>query len=214
VILSLFDYSAIMVEPWLRGGHDAYVVDLQHPPGVHQKTHVGGSTIYREGADLLTWVPPRWLANEVDFVAAFPPCTSLAVSGARWFTDLERGKGIPGLIESFKLIERSVFWLEWFNASPGFFENPVSTIGSYYRKPDFTFHPKDYTGWCADDNYSKKTCLWAFNGFTLPDFSIDETVGEHDTRIHRAGPSPERANFRAKTPLGFAKAVFDWYDDV
>ena len=87
-------------------------------------------------------------------------------------------------------------------------ENPVSTVSTYWRKPDHKFHPYEYTGCCEEDNYTKKTCLWTGGGFEMPAPYRLMTLGEPDNRIHFAQPSPERADFRSQTPMGFAQAVF------
>ncbi len=201
-VVALYCRSPNMVQPWLDAGYDAVLVDLQHPEG-ERRAPVGNGTLYTIGADLLTWVPPRWLADrDVAFLAAFPPCDHLAVSGARWFA----GKGLGKLALSIQLFEKAAFWADWFGA-PYLIENPVSTISSYWRKPDHTFHPWQYAGHEPADAYTKKTCLWTGNGFVMPAPMYPENI-QPDDRIHKAAPSPERANFRAETPLGFARAVF------
>jgi hypothetical protein len=85
-------------------------------------------------------------------------------------------------------------------------ENPVSTISTYWRKPDHTFHPWQYSGLNADDCYTKKTCLWTGKGFVMPEPDHTEDVTPDD-RIHKAAPGPERASFRSRTPQGFSMAV-------
>lgn len=142
------------------------------------------------------------IEDGVNFFAGFPPCDHVAVSGARWF----KGKGLGALAQSVQLFERAVFWAEWFGA-PYIIENPVSTISTYWRKPDHTFHPWQYCGYEANDNYTKKTCLWTGNGFVMPAPDYPEDI-EPDDRIHKAPPSAGRADFRSATPLGFARAVF------
>lgn len=92
--------------------------------------------------------------------------------------------------------------------APYMIENPVSTISTYWRKPDYTFHPYQYTGYCAADNYTKKTCLWTGNGFVMPVPAM-ANLGPPDDRIHKASGNPQRAMFRAATPAGFAQAVFE-----
>lgn len=197
-VISLFDYTGAMLEPWLDEGFVCVAVDIQHPDGV---TREGG--LIRIGADIKTWVPPRWLVNsEVAFLSAFPPCDHLAVSGARWFA----GKGLGALADSIQLFERAAFWAEYFEA-PYIIENPVSTISSYWRKPDHTFHPHHYAGLFEADHYTKKTCLWTGGGFVMPKPRPLQTDREPDDRIHKAPPSDERKNFRSATPAGFAKAV-------
>jgi hypothetical protein len=150
------------------------------------------------------WVPPRHVVTDgVAFFAAFPPCDHLAVSGARWFA----GKGLGALALSVTLFERAAFWAEWFGA-PYIIENPVSTISTYWRAPDHTFHPSDYTAFCLGDNYTKKTCAWTGNGFVMPKPDMVPDLPEPDDRIHKAAPGPGRADFRSATPRGFAEAVF------
>lgn len=196
--LALYSKSDTMVRPWLDAGHDAVIVDLQHPAG---ETTDGRLT--RIGADMMSWVPPKWLAqSHVLLTAAFPPCDHMAVSGARWFA----GKGLGKLADSIRLFERAAFWCEWFDA-PYLIENPVSTISSYWRKPDHTFHPWQYSGFELADTYTKKTCLWTGNGFVMPAPRHAPDV-QPDDRIHKAPPSDERADFRSATPLGFSRAVF------
>ncbi len=86
-------------------------------------------------------------------------------------------------------------------------ENPVSTLATYWRKPDHSFHPWQYTGFCLGDNYTKKTCLWTGGGFVMPEPNV-LADSKPDDRIHKAPPSDERADFRSATPMGFARAVF------
>lgn len=191
-----FEKTGVMAGPWARNGYRALCVDLDVEPGER-----GGITFVRE--DMLTWVPPRRVVEEgVAFFAAFPPCDHLAVSGARWF----QGKGLGKLAHSIQLFERAAFWAEWFGA-PYMIENPVSTISSYWRKPDHTFHPWHYAGFWAPDIYTKKTCLWTGHGFVMPPPCPLEGAAPDD-RIHKAPPSDERSDFRSATPAGFAEAVF------
>ena len=198
VMLSLCDLTTAMARPFADSGWLCYCVDIQHEPGEHRD-----GNIVRIGADLRDWIPPL---RPVGFVAAFPPCTNLAVSGARWFRD----KGLSGLIDALELVERCRRIADASNA-PWFLENPVSTLSTYWRPPDHTFHPWEYGGWPGghDDGYTKATCLWTGGGFVMPDprpIDVDPDTGD---RIHRAPPSPDRANFRSATPAGFAQAVFE-----
>jgi hypothetical protein len=85
-------------------------------------------------------------------------------------------------------------------------ENPVSTLSTYWRKPDYAFHPYEYDGYTEQDEaYSKKTCLWTSNDSVMPDTAPAE---EYDDRIHKMAPSADRAERRSMTPQGFANAVF------
>ena len=201
-VLSLCDLTTTSAIPWAKAGHDVYCVDIQHPPGT-TSTPVGDGHIIRVGADLNTWQPP--LGQPIAFVAAFPPCTDVAVSGARWF----RAKGLAGLIQALTLVERCRTIAEATDA-PWFLENPVSTISTYWRKPDHTFHPYEYGGYPggAGDGYTKKTCLWTGGGFVMPDPDPIPLDPDTHNRIHHASPGPDRSNVRSATPVGFAQAVY------
>jgi hypothetical protein len=197
--LFLFSKTAIMAEPWAAAGIDCYCVDEQHPKGERREGH-----IIRVGADVHRWVPP--LVRPIIFACAFTPCTHVAVSGSRWF----KGKGLYALADSIALFARSAELLEATGA-PGFIENPVSTLSTYWRKPDFRFHPWQFAHIDPSAHYTKKTCLWTFNGFVMPrglEFPLPH-LGEPDDRIHKATPGDERADFRSATPPGFPQAVFD-----
>lgn len=183
LVLSLFDLTGNMVQPWKEAGFDTLCVDIQ-----------------RDGTDVLRWLPPR---RDYAIVFAFPPCTNVSVSGARWFKD----KGLAGLASAIELLERARDICEWAGA-PWMIENPVSTFSSYWRKPDHSFHPHDFAGLEPSENYTKKTCLWTGNGFVMPAASPLFDAPAPDHRIHRAPPGEGRANFRSATPIGFARAVF------
>lgn len=189
-VISLYDYTTNMVKPWADAGFVCYCVDIQHPKG---ETVEGN--IIKVGANVLDWLPPR---GNIDFFAAFPPCTHTAVSGARWFKD----KGLGALIEALTLFDCAVKLAEWSNA-PYMIENPVGTVSTYYRKPDHIFQPWEY-----GDLWYKKTCLWTGNNFIMPD-PIHQAEPEGVTdKLHMLPPSKNRANLRSETPINFAQAVF------
>lgn len=200
-MLSLFDLTTEMARPWAEAGCACYCVDLQHAAGEATEHVAGGGSITHVGADVATWLPPR---GEVVFCAAFPPCTDLAVSGARWFAS----KGLLRLSEAIALFAHAARVCEWAGA-PYLVENPVSTISTYWRKPDHSFDPCDYAGYADDpaaEAYTKRTCLWTGGGFVMPTPSA--VVPVLGSRMHRLPPSPTRANERSATPQGFARAVF------
>ena len=201
--LSLFDKTGAMMQPWVEGGRMVLLVDIQHPPGLHTDDGI----VWRYGCDLRSGFRiPDGLPSYagVDFVAAFPPCDHLAVSGARWF----KGKGLRKLALSVDLFATAAEVCEAIGA-PYQIENPVSTISTYWRKPDHVFQPWYFTGYVLDDNYTKKTCLWVGHGFVMPDRFEDLLVGEPDNRIHTMPPSSDRADLRSATPAGYARAVFE-----
>ena len=194
IVLSMCDRTGVMVEPWLEAGYECWIVDQQHPAGVHRD-----GLLVRVGADLTRWLPPR---VEYRIVFGFPPCTHLAVSGARWFQD----KGLPGLAAAIEVVEAVRDRCEW-SGAPWMIENPVGTLSTYWRKPDHRFDPCDFGGWVDGDAYTKKTCLWTGNGFRFPPLRrVEPVLGSY---MHTLPPSDDRGDLRSVTPRGFARAVFE-----
>ena len=196
VVVSLFDHTGNIVEPWAQAGFLCYCVDLKHPAGEYRE-----GNIVRVGADVREWLPPY---ATVRILFAFPPCTHVAVSGARWFQD----KGLGSLIQALQLFDATIRLAEWTEA-PYMIENPVSTVSSYWRKPDYTFDPCDYGGYSTPpcDAYTKKTCLWTGNGFVMP--KARRVTPCEGSKMHRLPPSEHRTSLRSVTPKGFAQAVFE-----
>lgn len=196
IVVSLFDYTGNMVRPWADAGFLCYCVDLRHPAGEDRE-----GNIVHVGADIREWLPPY---GPVKILFAFPPCTHVAVSGARWFKD----KGLGALIESLELFYAAIRLAEWTKA-PYMIENPVSTVSTYWRKPDYTFDPCDYGGYLSPpgDSYTKKTCLWTGNGFVMP--APRRVLPIEGSKMHTMPPTAQRAILRSETPEGFAQAVFE-----
>ncbi len=193
-VLSLCDRTGTMVRPWLEAGIRAITVDLSEPANPHPfRTHVQ--------EDVRLFVPP----NRPLAVFAFPPCTHLAVSGARWFKD----KGLRSIIVSLELVEACRHLCD-ISRAPYMIENPVGVLATYWREPDYSFHPVHYRGYSPEpeaDDYTKKTCLWTGGGFVMPDRKPGEpTLG---SMMHKLPPSEDRADLRSASPLGFAYAVFE-----
>src|SRR5579872_3297094 len=101
IVVSLFDYTGNMVKPWANAGFLCYCVDLRHRAGEHRD-----GRIIRVGADVREWLPAF---GPVKILFAFPPCTHVAASGARWFKD----KGLGALIESLELFDAALRLAEW-----------------------------------------------------------------------------------------------------
>lgn len=190
VMLSCFDYSINMAKPWAAAGYKCYCIDLQHPKG-----ETTNGNIIKVGADIMEWLPPT--NCNIVFAAFFPPCTDLAASGASHF----KRKGLGALINALKLFDRSIKMAEW-AGSPYIIENPISTVSTYWRKPDYIFDPYQY-----GDDYAKRTCLWTGGGFIMPE-KTPVTTYDKD-RISNVSHCKNRANIRAATPMGFANAVYE-----
>ena len=130
IVLSLCDRTGVMVQSWLEAGYECWIVDRQHAGRV-----VNGRLI-KFGADIRDWHLPILSERRLAIVFAFPPCTNLAASGARWFED----KGLESLHESLGLVVACKRLCEA-SGAPWMLENPVGTLSSYWRKPDYTFQP-------------------------------------------------------------------------
>ena len=178
--ISLFDHSGVMLEPWNEAGYICWAIDIKHEEGVSERD----DGIMLVGADLMTN-----LESNSDY-------------------NYMLGKGLRSLADSVHMFATATEFCEWSEA-PYCIENPVSTISTYWRKPDHSFHPYEFCGIDPEDNYTKKTCLWVGNGFVMPTPNVDQSLGDPDNRIHWMAPSPERASLRSQTPRGFAKAVYE-----
>lgn len=204
IVISLFDVSGKMVMPWLEAGYECWIVDTQHPPAYSNDGITSERNLHKLNRDLSIPFLPPVDKNRIAFVSAFPPCDHLSVSGARWY----KGKGLRKLESSIAMFATAAEFCEW-SGAPYFVENPISSISSYWRKPDYKFHPHFFTGYNIEDNYTKNTCLWTGGGFVMPEkFQVDG-LPPPDDRIHKCAPGPNRHNIRSATPEGFARAVFE-----
>ena len=190
LVVSLCDKTGNMVRPWAEAGYECLCIDIEHSI---RRDVTKGNVTYRWG-DVRSITPAD--LGQPRIVFAFPPCTHLAVSGAR---DFQR-KGLRGLIDALELVESCRKLCEWFGC-PWMLENPVSRLSSSWRQPDHTFNPCDY-----GDPYTKRTCLWTGGGFIMPPKNpVPATEG---SMMHRMAPSDDRASLRSATPMGFARAVY------
>lgn len=92
-------------------------------------------------------------------ILAFPPCTHLAGSGARWW----KKKGISALLEALSCVDAVFRLVQIYQPAFWMLENPVGRLTRYLGKPAYTFHPYEYAGYLEEPNleaYTKKTCLW------------------------------------------------------
>lgn len=197
-VVSLCDRSGNAVRPWARNGYVAWCVDLEADPRVEL---VGDGAIVYHRADVREWEPPA-----VEFVAgfAFPPCTDLAYSGARWFD----AKGWEQFGEALTIAGRCRDLLEEHVDGAWCIENPASRLQDFFGEPSYRFDPYEFDAYTDhDERYTKETWLWASEEFRMP-----RTDGvprsEADDRIHRMPPGEDRAEKRSETPMGFSEAVY------
>ena len=148
--------------------------------------------------DVRGWNPPENIRGRIGMVFAIPPCTHVAVSGARDF----RRKGnymLRDALELFSACEQAATW----SGAPYMIENPVGKFSDHMGKPDYSFQP-----WQYGDLWTKKTCLWTGGGFVMPEPLYAEPPAGVKPIIWTMPPTPERGDLRSVTPPGFARAVF------
>jgi hypothetical protein len=121
---------------------------------------------------------------------AHPPCTHLAVSGARWFKDKAEEQA-EALRFVARLLESDIPRIA--------LENPVSVISSKIRKPTQIIHP-----WMFGHGEVKATCLWLKN---LPPLAPTMVVEGREPRVWKMAPSPDRWKERSRTLPGIAAAM-------
>lgn len=209
VVISLCDLTGNFTKPWQEEGYTVILVDPQHGEDSRIKDPKTGAWVIRMARTVEDAMPElgRYFANrDIAFIAGWPPCTDMAVSGARWFAS--KREADPHFQTKAVMVAEQCRTIARLSGAPYLIENPVSILSSVFGRPDHTFNPSDYTALAPEDNYTKRTCLWTGNGFKMPAPQRDESLGEPDNRIHFASPGPERANFRSATPMGFARAVF------
>ena len=162
-----------------RLGHEAYSCDILPCSGGHPEWHLQ--------VDALELLKMEW-----DMILAFPPCTHLAVSGAKYFEEKRRDGRQQAAIN---------FFMQFVNADcPKIaIENPVGIMSTCYRKPDQIIQP-----WQFGHGEMKKTCLWLKN---LPPLVPTDIVPGREQKVWRMGPGPDRAKLRSKTFPGIAKAM-------
>jgi hypothetical protein len=195
VAIFLCDRSGVMAQPWADAGYRCLCVDIQHSI---RRPRTEGNVTFMWG-DARTWVPPEDCAGRIAFFAAFPPCTHVAVSGARDF----RTKGTAMLRDSLELFSACYSAGRWSGAR-FMVENPIGKFSDHMLPPDYFFQPWEY-----GDLWTKKTCLWTGGGFVMPPPINKEPPPGTTERIWKMPPSDERSDIRGETPPGFARAVFE-----
>jgi hypothetical protein len=131
-----------------------------------------------------------------DLMIAHPPCTHLAVSGARWFKD-KQAEQAEALDFVRLLLEAPIERIA--------LENPVSVISSRIRKPDQIIQP-----WQFGHGETKATCLWLKG---LPKLTPTEIVDGREARVHKLPPSADRWKIRSTTYPGIAAAMAQQWSD-
>ena len=174
-VLVACEFSGIVREAFRKRGHVAWSCDLLDTD--HVGNHITGDVrgVLDEGWDLLI---------------GHPPCTHLAVSGARWFKDKKREQ-VEALDFVRALMDAPIAKIA--------IENPISVISSKIRKPDQIIQP-----WQFGHGETKATCLWLKG---LPKLEPTNIVEGREARVHRMPPGPDRWKKRSMTFQGIADAM-------
>jgi hypothetical protein len=169
------EFSGVVRDAFIRAGHQAMSCDLlpTEVPGPHYQ------------GDVLDVLDDGW-----DLAVFHPPCTHLAVSGARWFKDK-----LPEQAEALAFVQALLD-----APIPRIaLENPVSIISSRIRKPDQVIQP-----WQFGTGEVKATCLWLKG---LPKLTPTDIVEGREARVHLMPPGPNRWRERSRTFPGIAQAM-------
>ncbi|TNC70657.1 dcm methylase [Klebsiella quasipneumoniae] len=139
--------------------------------------------------------------------------SAVAVSGSRWF-ESKRAKD-PHFQGKAALVAEQCRMVGMAAGCPWAFENPVSVFSSIFGSADYTFHPYQFTGLCADDNYTKQTCLWTGNGFKAPAENMHPMVEAAIDAVKLACGRmvPKKKANEAISGTSFSGLVADWYPD-
>jgi hypothetical protein len=176
-VLVACEFSGVVRDAFIRCGHDAVSCDLL--PTESPGPHIQG--------DVLAHLADGW-----DMMIAHPPCTHLAVSGARHFA-AKRKSGQQQAAAAFfmALVQADIPRI--------CVENPVCIMSRIYRRPDQIIQP-----WQFGHGETKRTCLWLAG---LPPLIPTDIVSGRLDRVHREPPSPERWKNRSRTYPGIAEAM-------
>jgi hypothetical protein len=173
------EFSGTVRRAFREAGHEAWSCDLL-PAEDDSPFHIKGDVL-----DLLS--PSLW-----DLAIFHPPCTHLAVSGARWFAE-KRDEQMEALGFVARLLAAPIPHIA--------LENPISIISSKIRKPTQIIQP-----WQFGHGETKATCLWLKN---LPKLVPTNIVEGREARVHKMPPGPDRWKERSRTFEGIALAMAD-----
>ena len=190
-------------------GHEAYSCDILETSGQNPEWHIQSD------------IEDVMYSSDWDLMIAFPPCTHLAVSGARHFKEkIKDGRQKDAIDFFLKIANAPIKYIA--------IENPVGIMSKLYRKPDQIIQPY-YFG----DPYSKKTCLWLKNLKPLKHYKLGDQLeigdpfakithvdsGEYVTfssgkrmpKWYNEASGKNAGHLRSKTFPGIAKAIAEQF---
>ncbi len=192
-VLVACEFSGIVRDAFATRGHDAWSVDIL--PTERPGQHIEADALYvaRVGwGRIASW----------DMMIAFPPCTHLASSGARWFPKKRaNGQQKDAILFALELLKVPIPRIA--------LENPIGILSTEIREPDQIIQP-----WQFGHGETKATCFWLKNLPPLVPTHTDKSdlfaelaPAEREARVHREPPSPDRWKNRSRTYAGIAAAM-------
>lgn len=175
-VLVACEFSGVVREAFRKRGHDAWSCDFLKSEQ-SAKYHIQDNVLYH-------------ISDDFDLMIAHPPCTHLAVSGARWFKDKRTEQALA--IQFVRTLANAPI-------KKICIENPVSILSTVWMKPTQIIHP-----WQYGHGETKTTCLWLKG---LPNLYPTHIVEGRKQAIHKMGPSPDRWKKRSITYQGIANAM-------
>ena len=185
ILLACEESQAVCLE-FRKLGHEAFSADIMDCSGSHPEWHIKG--------DVLEIINDTW-----DMMIAFPPCTHLAVSGARHFAEkIKDGRQQQGIDFFMQMINAPIPKIA--------VENPIGIMSTKYRKPNQIIHPYHF-----GDPYSKATCLWLKN---LPNLLYNkklENIKQKELVFEELPNEVEKGEF---VTFSSGKRMAKWYNEA
>lgn len=185
-----------------KRGFSAWSCDVQQCSGGHPEFHIDSDVLqYLDGHCNFYTEDGRYHLLTLycwDLIIAHPPCTDLAVSGARWFKEKQSDGRQQKSIDFFLEFVRAESCCDHIAI-----ENPISIMSTYYRKPDQIIQP-----WQFGHGEVKATCLWLYN---LPLLRPTNIVKGRDPKVWKMGSGHSKE--RSKTYIGIAEAMASQWGD-
>ena len=194
-ILVACEESQAVTKELRARGHNAFSCDLMDCSGGFPAWHIKAdvSPLLNGNCSFITQDGNyHSIENKWDMIIAFPPCTDLAVSGARYFKEKQKDGRQQKSIDFFMLFAEV-------DCPRVAIENPIGIMSTRWKKPTQIIQP-----WMFGHGETKATCLWLKG---LPPLQPTEIVEGREQRVWKMPPSKERAKLRSKTYPGIAKAM-------
>ena len=185
ILLACEESQAVCLE-FRKLGYEAFSADVMDCSGPKPVWHIKG--------DVLDVINDAW-----DMMIAFPPCTHLAVSGARHFEQKRKdGRQQQGIDFFMKMAEANIPKIA--------IENPIGIMSTHYKKPSQIIHPYHF-----GDPYSKATCLWLKN---LPNLLYNKKLDNKRQKELVFEELPNEVEKGEFVTFSSGKRMAKWYNEA